>query len=165
MFVERRGAYFAAGLAPAAPAGLKLLPLLFCPLLQLFLQLLLVFLEHLRIGRRTVKGLGEFTGQRQRQRQRRTVGIDRLNNEILALLHVGDQFRRGFIVGHAAVLEADDIGTLLRRIGVDDDPGSMNELHAEGQRHAQDLLRLAFGLDDDGGDDRLARTRCGRPCR
>ena len=34
--------------------------------------------------------------------------------------------------------------------------GSVHELHAERQRHAQDLLRLAFGLDDDGGDDRLA---------
>ena len=32
----------------------------------------------------------------------------------------------------------------------------MHELHAERQRHAQDLLRLAFGLDDDGGNDRLA---------
>ena len=32
----------------------------FGPLLQLFLQLLLVFLEHLRIGRRAVIGLGEF---------------------------------------------------------------------------------------------------------
>ena len=32
----------------------------------------------------------------------------------------------------------------------------MNELHAERQRDAQDLLRLAFGLDDDGRDDRLA---------
>ena len=32
----------------------------------------------------------------------------------------------------------------------------MNQLHAERQCHAQDLLRLAFGLDDHGGDDGLA---------
>ncbi len=32
----------------------------------------------------------------------------------------------------------------------------MDELHAERQRHAQDLLRLAFRLDDDGRDHRLA---------
>ena len=32
-------------------------------LLQFFLQLLLVFLEHLRIGRRAVIGLGELAGQ------------------------------------------------------------------------------------------------------
>ena len=32
----------------------------------------------------------------------------------------------------------------------------MHELHAERQGHAQQLLRLAFRLDDDGGDDGLA---------
>ncbi len=32
----------------------------------------------------------------------------------------------------------------------------MNELHAERQRHAQDLLGLAFRFDDDGRDHRLA---------
>ena len=140
----------------AAGLRLELLALLFSPLLQLFLQLLLVFLEHLRIGRRTVIGLGEFARERQRQRQRRAVGIDRLNNEVLALLHAGDQLGRCFVVGHAAVLEADDVGALQRRIAVDDDAGSVHELHAERQRHAQDLLRLAFRLDDDGGDDGLA---------
>src|SRR5690349_3302852 len=65
---------------------LELLALLFGPLLQFFLQLLLVFLEYLRIGRRAVIGLGELTGERQWQRQRRAVGIDRLNDEVLALL-------------------------------------------------------------------------------
>ena len=52
--------------------------------------------------------------------------------------------------------EADHIGALLRRVAVDDDAGAVNELHAERQRHAQDLLRLAFRLDDDGGDHGLA---------
>jgi hypothetical protein len=33
----------------------------------------------------------------------------------------------------------------------------VDELHAERQRHAQDLLWLAFRLDDDGGDDGLTR--------
>src|SRR6185369_5714336 len=81
-----------------ATCAFELLARFFSLLLQLFLQLLLVFLEHLRIGRRTVIGLGEFTRERQRQRQRRAVGIDRLNNEILALLHAGDQLRRRFVV-------------------------------------------------------------------
>ena len=41
-------------------------------------------------------------------------------------------------------------------MAIDDDAGAVNELHAERQRHAQDLLRLAFGLDDDGRDHGLA---------
>ena len=86
-------AYFAAGLAGALPGFglLELLALLFSTLLQLFLQLLLVFFEHLRVGRRTIIGLGEFA-ERQRQRQRRAVGVDRLHHEVLALLHAGEQF-------------------------------------------------------------------------
>ena len=94
--------------------------------------------------------------QRQRQRQRRAVGVDRLHDEVLALLHAREQFRRRLVVGHAAVLEADHIGALLRLVAVDDDAGAVDELHAERQGHAQDLLRLAFRLDDDGGDHRLA---------
>src|SRR6478752_2253737 len=133
----------------------ELLALLFSLLLQLFLQFLLVFLELLRIGRRAVIGLGEFTRERQRQRQRRAVGIDRLNNEVLAFLQAGDQLGRGFVIGHATILEADDVGALQRRVAVDDDPRSVHELHAERQGHAQQLLRLAFRLDDDGGDDGL----------
>src|SRR3954468_12692989 len=136
---------------------LLLLLQLFSLLLELFLQLPLGFLEHLRIGRRAVIGLLEFAGERQRQRQRCAVGIDRLNNEVLALLHVVDKLGRGFVVGHAAVLEADHIRALQRRIVVHDDAGAVHQLHAERQRHAQDLFRLAFWLDDDGRDDRLAR--------
>src|SRR3954462_1913466 len=82
---------------------LELLALFVGLLLKLFLELLLGFLEHLRIGRRTVIGLLEFAGQRQRQGQWRTVGVDRLHHEVLALLHVGDQLGRRFVVGHAAV--------------------------------------------------------------
>ena len=125
--------------------------------LQLFLQLLLGFLEHLRIGRRAVIGLGETPPpQRQRQRQRRAVGIDRLHHQVLPLLHVREQFRGHLVIRHAAIGEADHIGALLRRIAVDDHAGAVNQLHAQRQRDAQDLLRLAFGLDDDGGDDGLA---------
>src|SRR3954447_4902109 len=86
---------------------LELLALLVGLLLKLFLKLLLGFLEHLRIGRRTVIGLLEFAGERQRQRQGCAVGIDRLDNEVLALLHVADELGRGLVVGHAAILEAD----------------------------------------------------------
>src|ERR1700761_8068768 len=54
-------------------------------LLQFLLQLLLVLLELLGIGRRAVIGLGEIA-ERQRQRHRLVVGRDRLNNKVLALL-------------------------------------------------------------------------------
>ena len=152
--------YFAAPISLLAGAALvrilELLALLFGALLQLFLQLLLGFLEHLRIGRRTVIGLGEFAGERQRQRQRRAVGVDRLHDEVLALLHAGDAIPASPRSRTCSRWEADHVGALQRRIAVDDDAGAVHELHAERQRHAQDLLRLAFRLDDDGRDDRLA---------
>src|SRR5262245_58036884 len=135
---------------------LELLALLVGALLQLFLQLLLVLLEHLRIGRRAVIGLGELARQRQRQRQRRAIGVDRLHHQVLALLQTGDRFRRRLIVRHAAVLEADHVRRLLRLVAVDDDTGAVDQLHAERQRHAQDLLGLALRLDDHGGDHGLA---------
>src|SRR6185295_11809228 len=128
----------------------------FRALLQLFLQLLLGRLELLRIGRRTVIGLGELR-ERQRQRQRRAVGVDRLNDQILSLLEVRDQFRRHVVVRHAAVLKTNHIGSLRRRIAIDNDTGSVNELHTQRQRDAENLLWIALGFDDDGGNHRLAR--------
>src|SRR4051794_13991540 len=67
------------GRAARGSVGFELLAGFFRTLLQLFLQLLLGGLELLRIGRRAVIGLGELR-ERQRQRQRRTVGVDRLND-------------------------------------------------------------------------------------
>src|SRR4051812_30038492 len=61
---------------------LELLALLLGALLQLFLQLLLGLFELLRVGRRTIVGLGEAAVaflQRQRQRQRGAVRVDRLD--------------------------------------------------------------------------------------
>ena len=66
--------------------ALQLLARLFGPLLQLVLQLLLLLLEHLRIGRRPVIGLGEIL-QWQLQAHRLAVHVDRLHGEGLALLH------------------------------------------------------------------------------
>src|ERR1700741_4287994 len=93
----------------AGRSRFELLALFFGALLQLLLQLLLVLFELLRIGRRTVIGLGAV-GKRQRQRDRLVVGADRLNDEVLTLLHVGEQFGGHFVIGHAAVLEADHVG-------------------------------------------------------
>src|SRR4030095_11426148 len=106
--------------------GVLLLPLrerlalLFATLLQLFLQLLLVLLEHLRVGRRAVIGLGELARQRQRQRQRCAIGVGRLHHEVLTLLQSRDHFGGRLIVRHAAVLETDHVGRLLRLVTVDD---------------------------------------------
>src|SRR5258708_23635437 len=95
--------------------GLKLLARFLSAFLQLFLQLLLGLFELLRIGRRAVIGLGEF-GERQRQRQRRAVGVDRLHHHVLTLLPVGEQFRGYFVVRHAAILEADHIRARQRPV-------------------------------------------------
>src|SRR6202023_4190411 len=72
--------------------GLELLARFLGAFLQLFLQLLLGLFELLRIGRRAVLGLREFS-ERQRQRQRRGVAVGRLHHQVLPLLHVGEQFR------------------------------------------------------------------------
>src|SRR5262249_13368598 len=124
-------------------------------LLQSLLQLLLLFLEYLRIGRRAVIGLGEF-GKRQRQADRLTGRIDGLNDERLPLLHLAEHVGGDFVVRHAAVGEADNVGAGRRLILVDDDAGAELQLHAERQRDAQQLLRLAFRLDQHSGDDRHA---------
>ena len=59
---------------------------LFRFLLQLFLQFPLLFLECLRICRRTVIRLGKIV-QRQRQADRRALHVDRLDDDVLALFH------------------------------------------------------------------------------
>src|SRR5437764_1446348 len=95
--------------------------------------------------------------ERQRQGQRSAVGVDRLHDQILPLFEVGDQFRRHVVVRHAAILEANHIRRLRRRIAVNDNAGSVNQLHAERERDAKNFLRIAFRLDDDCRDHRLAR--------
>src|ERR1700733_7721388 len=92
------------GSSGAGLGGLQPLARFVGAFLQLFLQLLLVLLENLRVGRRTVIGLGETVGtflQGQWKRQRVVVGRDRLNVQRLPLLHVGKQFRRQFVVRDA----------------------------------------------------------------
>src|SRR4051794_6019729 len=144
------------GRAARGSIGFKLLAGFFRTLLQLFLQLLLGGLELLRIGRGAVIGFGELR-ERQRQCQRRAVGVDRLNNQVLSLLQVGDQFRRHLVVRHAAVLKTNHIGSLRRRVGIDNDTGTVHELHAQRKRDAENLLWIAFRFDDHGGNHGLTR--------
>ena len=139
----------------AGRCALQLLASFFGLLLQFFLQLLLCFFEHLRIRGRTVIGLGEIV-QRQREADRLAVAVDRLHGELLALLQAADDVGIHFVVGHAAIGEADDIRTGGRLALVDDHARAGRHLHAERQRDAKEFLVGAFRLDHDGGDDRQA---------
>ncbi len=117
---------------PGAAAGLQLLARFFGLLLQFFLQLLLVLLEHLRVRGRTVIGLGEIV-ERQRQADRLAVAVDRLHGELLALLQAADDVGVHLVVGHAAVGEADDIRTGRGLALIDDHARAGLHLHAERQ--------------------------------
>src|SRR5262249_28511576 len=77
--------------------------------LQFFLQLLLLFLEDLRIGRRTVIGLGEIA-EWQHEADRLALAVDALDHQTLPLLELADQLPARLVVGHAAVVEADHVG-------------------------------------------------------
>ena len=66
-----------AGAAPARLPGPRASCALFGTLLQFILQLLLLLLEHLRVGRRTFIGLGEL-GERHRETDLRAGKIDGL---------------------------------------------------------------------------------------
>src|SRR5215469_3601655 len=74
----------------AEAMALPLAPTFVGAVLQLLLQLLLLLLEHFRIGRRTVIGLAEI-GERQDEADRLAGRVDRLNGESLPFLHLGDQ--------------------------------------------------------------------------
>src|SRR5262245_21664140 len=127
------------------PAGLFSAPL------QLILQLLLLRLENLRVGRRPVVGLGEIA-ERQHERDPLSRPVDALDGKALALLHVGDQLTARLIVSHAAVLEADDIGSGHRLTLIDDHARAGLDRHAEWQRDTQDFLGLALRLDQHSRD-------------
>src|SRR5262245_15133357 len=131
--------------------ALEILERLLGPLLQSLLQLLLLLLEHLRVGRRPVIRLGEL-GERQRQADRLAGRIDRLHGERLALLELEEHVGGHLVVGHAAVGEADDVWTGGGLVLVDDDTRAELQLHAERQGDAQQLLGLAFRLDQHGGN-------------
>src|SRR6202035_5451790 len=105
-------------------------------------------------GGRTVIGLGEIT-QRQRQGNWLVVRVDRLNDQVLPLLHVREQFGGYIVIRHAAIGEADHIRALRRWIAVDDYARAVHEQHAERERDAEDFLVLALGLDHHGRNDRL----------
>src|SRR5215472_5655504 len=101
--------------------ALELLARLLGTLLQLLLQLLLLLLELLGIGGRAVIGLGKI-----RERNHETDGlagaIDPLNDEPLPFLQLADEFAARFVVGHATIVEADDVRPGHGLAVVDDHP-------------------------------------------
>src|SRR5258708_1034936 len=134
-------------------------------LLQIFLQFLLLLLKHLGVGGRTFVGLQEAVaggvGERQREGDRGGSKVDRLDLQHLAFLELTDQFGRGLIVRHAAIGEAGKELAADRRLLVDDDSGSVLQLERARQRHAEQLLGLAFRLDQCRGHDRLTGLGAG----
>src|SRR5678815_841289 len=93
--------------------ALKLLARVLGTLLKLVLQLLLLFLEFLGISRWTVIGLGEIR-EGNHQADGLASAVDALDDEALPFLQLADQFAARFVIGHAAVVEADDIGARHR---------------------------------------------------
>src|SRR6478735_2184964 len=131
--------------------ALQLLACLFGFLLELFLQLALLLLECLRIGGRTVIRLGKIV-QRQRETDRRTLHIDRLHDDVLPLLHLGDHVIGHLVVGHTANRKADAVGGLRGLALIDEQTRTVRELHAQRNGHTQHLL-AAFRLKElDDGD-------------
>ncbi len=124
------------------------------------LQLLLIFLVFLRIGRRAFVGLGEIR-HRHGEADLRAVDVDRLHLEGFALLHLGDQFWRTVIIGHAAVGETGEERARQRLFLVEHDAGAVLQLQRARQRDAQDLLRFAVRLDQRGGNHRHAGLGAG----
>ena len=101
-------------------------------------SLRLLFLESLRIRRRAVIGLGEIV-QRQRQADRRALHVDRLHDDVLPLLHLGDHVVGDGVIRHAADRETDLVGLLRGLLLIDDQPRAMRELHSERNGDPQDL--------------------------
>src|SRR5450631_58356 len=134
--------------------GFQFLARVFRTLLQFFLQFALLLLYHLRIGRRAVIRLGEI-GERQRQADRRALHVDRLQGDLLPLLHLGDHVVGDRVIGHAADREAYLVGLLGRLILIDHHVGAVLQLHAERNRDAQHL-GLAFRLEQLDDRDRHA---------
>src|SRR5262249_3045080 len=117
--------------APALPCGRCLgsrgcrgCPLLLAlELLARLLGTLLLLLQLLGIGGRAIIGLGKI-----RQRNHETDGlagtIDPLNDEPLPFLQLADQLAARFVVGHAAVVEANNVRPGHGLAVVDDHPGA-----------------------------------------
>src|SRR3954447_16788228 len=135
---------------------LELLARVLCPFLKFVLQLLLLFLELLRVGRRTVIGLGEIR-ERDHQADWLAGAVDALDDEPLPFLQFANQFATRFVIGHAAVVEADDVGPSHWLAVVDDHPSAGLDRHSQRQGDAQNLLRLILRLDQDGCHHRHPR--------
>ncbi len=138
----------------AAPPALELEPLaqLVGALLELFLQLLLLLLEHLGIDRRAVEGLAE-PGERHREGDlARDLVLD-ADVEARAALHgVQEVVLEGGRLGEAAVRETERIapGRGLALVHRETDAGLQHQ--PERQQEAHHALRLAAGLRLVDGD-------------
>src|SRR6478672_9910293 len=136
--------------------ALELLARLLGPLLKFVLQLLLLFLELLGVGRWTVIGLGEIR-ERDHQADGLAGAVDALDDEPLPFLLLANQFATRFVIGHAAVVEADDIRPCHWLTAVDDHPGAGLDRHPQGQGDTENLLGLIFRLDQHGCHHRHPR--------
>jgi hypothetical protein len=94
----------------------------------------------------------------QRQRKGDLVGgkVDGLDLQRVASIQLRYQFRRCFIVSHAAVSETRKERIADRPLAVDDQAGAEPKLQRAGQRHAEQLPGFADRLNQCGGNDRLA---------
>src|SRR5262245_37797347 len=120
---------------------LELLARLLGPLLQFVLQLLLLLLEFLGIGRRAIVGLGEVV-ERNRQADGLAGAVDALDAQALPFLQLADHLPARLVVGHTAVVEADDVGPGHGLALVDDHPRSGLQRHAQGQRSEEHTSEL-----------------------
>ena len=80
-----------------------------------------------------------------------------MDHQPLPFLELADEFAARFIIGHAAVVEANDIRTCHRLSAVHDYACAGLDRHAERQRDAKQLLGIVVRLDQDGCDNRHAR--------
>src|SRR6516162_4695512 len=119
--------------------ALQFLPCFVSLLLELFLQLALLLFEGLWIGRRAIVGFGEIA-QWQRQADRRTLHVDRLHDDVLTLLHLGNHVVGYLVVCHAADRKTDAVRRLCWLSLVNQQASPMGKLHAQRNSDPKNLL-------------------------
>src|SRR6266566_3809809 len=86
-----------------------------------------------------------------------TGAIDPLNDEPLPFFQLADEFAARFVVGHATVVEADDVRPGHGLAAVDDHPSAGLDRHTQRQGDSEHLFRLVFRFDQHGRDHRHTR--------
>jgi hypothetical protein len=108
----------------------------------------------LGVGGRAIVGFGKVL-ERHHQCDRLVGAVDRLYGELLPTLQLADQFLACLVIRHATVLETDHIGAGHWLALIDNDTRSKLKQHAEWQGDAQNLLGLAFWLNQHSCNNRL----------